>query len=292
MMAEERNYPKRGNHFAHKVVRLMIRVCAAQEIGSDAFALITIVAHTEDAKRYTAPVTWWNNQLQSVLGFTWGKLDRARKRAVAAQWLHYEPGGKGKVGKYWVTVPKEFEHLPDGAVDEDFPFILPTHKETTGEDSKLSSPLAEKEPRDNRGTTEGQVRIFPSLSSSLSFPFSLSATGDHLDLKEVEKEFVQNWNATNGVCKNRGRKLTPQRQQAFRTRMKDHEWRESLAAALDKFPLKVSEDGGWKPDMDWILKPDSVTKILEGKYDWSRSGEKSYGPQNPHEAVDEPMKEY
>jgi hypothetical protein len=123
----------------------MTRVCAAQEIGSDAFALVTIIAHTEDAKRYTAAVTWWNEQLQSVLGFSWDKLNRARKRAIKEGWLHYEAGGKGKVGKYWATIPERFSEIPDGAVDEDSPPILRTSADTSTEDAALSSAPVRKE---------------------------------------------------------------------------------------------------------------------------------------------------
>jgi hypothetical protein len=40
-----------------------------------------------------------------------------------------------------------------------------------------------------------------------------------------------------------------------------------------KFPLKVTRGSpnGWKPDVDWILKPDSLPAIVEGKYDWEKN---------------------
>lgn len=144
-------YPCRESHFAHKLVRLMMRTCAAQEIGSDAALLVTMIAHTEDAKRYTAPVTFWNDQLMSIMGFSWGKLDRARKRAVASNWLHYEPGGRGKVGKYWAIVPAKFTDLTDVPADCDAGVILSTRGETNGEEKALSSPPAEREAGEKRG---------------------------------------------------------------------------------------------------------------------------------------------
>lgn len=132
-------YPERPAFFAHRVVRLILRTCAAQEIGQDGILLVMAIAHTEDAKRYTAPVTYWNDQLRSILAFnSWGKLDRARKRAVEAGWLHYEPGGKGRVGKYWVGIPPEFAELSDDPLDEDF-------LSTSGETNALSSPPVVKE---------------------------------------------------------------------------------------------------------------------------------------------------
>lgn len=128
--------PDRPKFYAHKLVRLMVRTCAAQEIGSDGAWLVTIIAHTEDAGHYRKAVSFWNSQLQSVSGLeTWDRLDRARKKAVKAGWLHYEPGGKGKVGLYWVTEPPHAEGLPDGAVDEDDPNILRALTEESGPSS-------------------------------------------------------------------------------------------------------------------------------------------------------------
>ena len=51
------SYPKRDSHFAHRFVRLLLKMCIAQQIGVDAVMLLTAIAHTEDAKRYRAPVT-------------------------------------------------------------------------------------------------------------------------------------------------------------------------------------------------------------------------------------------
>ncbi len=165
-------YPSREPFFAHKAIRLMIRVCAAQDIGSDAFALVTVIAHTEDAKRYTGPVTWWNDQLRPVLGFSsWGKLDRARKRAVEAGWLYYQPGGHGKVGEYWVTIPPGLDGVPDGPVDEDHPAILSTSGAPNGRIDTSSSPPVERQTgskRDLNGMKTGDSRSACGALSSLS----------------------------------------------------------------------------------------------------------------------------
>lgn len=120
------DYPQRESHWAHKLTRLMIRTCAMQDIGVDGYALVSIIAHTEDAKRYTAPVTFWNIQLMSIMGLSMGRIDRARKHAITHGWLHYEPGGKGRVGRYWTTMPGEFADIPDGSVECGYPnaFLL------------------------------------------------------------------------------------------------------------------------------------------------------------------------
>lgn len=129
----------------------MIRVCAAQEIGTNGFLLVTVIAHTEDAKRYTDAVTFWNDQLMSILGFeSWGQLDRARKRAVEAGWLHYEAGGKGRVGKYWTLIPDRFVNLDAVPVDCDAAVILSTNGERNQAIISASGERSEGEAREKR----------------------------------------------------------------------------------------------------------------------------------------------
>lgn len=93
---------------------------------------------------------------------------------------------------------------------------------------------------------------------------------DETDLLERERKFVELWNSTPGVITNRGDALTKARRRKFRSRLKDRDWPANMRDAIKKFPLQcfADRDDGWKPDMDWILAPDSVSRILEGKYDW------------------------
>jgi len=64
---------------------------------------------------------------------------------------------------------------------------------------------------------------------------------------------------------------TPARKAAIKTRMKDAFFRDNWKAAMDKIPasqfMQGLNDRGWKANLDWFLKPDSVTRIMEGKYD-------------------------
>ena len=171
-------YPTREKFWAHKLVRIMIRTCAAQEIGPEGFCLVTAVAHTEDAKRYSAPVTWWNHQLQDVLGMSWGQLDRARKRSIKAGWLHYERAGDRTVGKYWTLLPSCFAKIPDGNCDCDADKIaLESGAVSPKEDKELGHSFTktvneiEKETGSSREVTvkqPGSNREPSSLSLSLS----------------------------------------------------------------------------------------------------------------------------
>ncbi len=121
-------YPARPSHFAHRYTRLILRACAAQQIGADAVLLCITVVHTEDAKRYTAPPTFWNDQLSSQLGVSTSKLVRIRRKAVESGWLVYHPGAKSRAATYFVTVPSEYRDLQDGDISADsldFPVQIP-----------------------------------------------------------------------------------------------------------------------------------------------------------------------
>jgi hypothetical protein len=80
---------------------------------------------------------------------------------------------------------------------------------------------------------------------------------------------VSLWNSTAGAVP--VRKMTAKRWTALRSRLADPDW--DWRAALAKFPLKcfAAEPSGYQPTLDFFLRPDTVTSILEGKYDWSKS---------------------
>lgn len=119
MAGEAPTYPKRPSHFAHKAVRSMVKTCVAQEHGQGVFALLCVIAHTEDARHYTSAVTFWNEQLAAVTGFANVKaMDRQRAKAVESGWLVYIPGGNRVPGKYWVCIPPKFSDLDDNPSDE------------------------------------------------------------------------------------------------------------------------------------------------------------------------------
>lgn len=160
-------YPARRNHFAHKLVRIMLRACAMQEIGTDGFALVTAISHTEDAKHYSGAVTFWNDQLMSIMGFSRGQLDRARAKAIEHGWLYYEPGGKGKVGRYWSLLPERVSALGDNAVDCDAAFIMSKNAQDSAQDNAQDKVIPSKNAQDSaqpsaRETGENRAAFIPS----------------------------------------------------------------------------------------------------------------------------------
>ena len=129
-MAKEtaKHYPKRDRFFAHKFTRRLMKSCAAMDIGRDACLLLTYVAHTEDAARYSGPVRFWNDQLSNVLGFNSPKqLVNARTKAVEGGWLVYSRHHNRGVGRYWVTIPKQFDDLDDSLIEEVDDELLSNH---------------------------------------------------------------------------------------------------------------------------------------------------------------------
>ncbi len=94
--------------------------------------------------------------------------------------------------------------------------------------------------------------------------------------------FVEAWNSAEGVRKIG--KMSESRLKSLRSRMSEtvagRPWLDVLIEVLSsKFPLKTTlgSPDSWKPDGDWILKPDSLLKIVECKYDWTPNDAKNNG---------------
>jgi hypothetical protein len=86
--------------------------------------------------------------------------------------------------------------------------------------------------------------------------------------KITAQEFADIWNSFDDFSSCLAVKKT--RLASFRARMKDKHWRENWREALvriAKSDFCCGRVNGWKADVDWFLRPDTVTRILEGKYD-------------------------
>jgi hypothetical protein len=98
-------------------------------------------------------------------------------------------------------------------------------------------------------------------------------------------EFQAAWNASaaaNGwaTCT----RMSQKRVAKLKQRVADPEWvrlwRDALIRAGPSLFLRGTGDRGWVADVDWFLAPDSVTKILEGKYDNRASPAARRGPED------------
>lgn len=153
----------RPPYFANRVLRLAIKTAFAQHYGTDAFALLSVIAMTEDARRYRGPVAFFNAQLLPLLGFRkWERLDRARKSAIEAGWLLYESQGSRRAGLYRTTIPPNADGLGDSAVDEGS-ITEPYPSEGDNQDgSSPSSPSSPPRPSPGNGYGEGEPSsLFP-----------------------------------------------------------------------------------------------------------------------------------
>lgn len=75
---------------------------------------------------------------------------------------------------------------------------------------------------------------------------------------------------------------TDRRRKAWAARCRTAGWLDSLPAALDAIEAspfcRGDNDRGWKADVDWLLRPDTVVRLCEGKYAASGPAEAPRGP--------------
>lgn len=99
------------------------------------------------------------------------------------------------------------------------------------------------------------------------------------ELLKRERNFIGLWNALEGVRKTRGSSLEGKRRGHLRARLATRGWPAECVEAFKRFPLKCFGPDGWKPDIEWILQPGNVNKILEGRYEFTKeSGEPTPEP--------------
>jgi len=70
--------------------------------------------------------------------------------------------------------------------------------------------------------------------------------------------------------------VTKKRQQTVRARMQDEFWRTNWREAMQKVSRSSfcagTNDRGWKANLDWFLRPDTVPKLMEGQFDDQGTG--------------------
>ena len=150
----------RPAYYANRVLRLAIKATLAQEVGPDGLALLTVIAMTEDARRYRGPVTFWTSQLLPLVGFAkWDRLDAARRKLIEVGWLLYEPGDRHRPGRYRVRIPQGLEAVADSAVDEGSIPVSGALAADEDESSQLVDPRSGPPKKgSSRGTSGGAGR--------------------------------------------------------------------------------------------------------------------------------------
>jgi hypothetical protein len=286
--------------FAIKFQTHALRRGVCNDFGTDAFALLSLVVTTEDRCRFSkAPRFWWEN-LTDVLGIRRHRLSTILKALNDAGWLHYIPGGKGKMSVLWVAVPGGDSTINAAPLGGD-------ELEVSSPDAVTeSTPEADRMCHRKRTASVTQSGPDPSSEASLiliptpiPLPPSPKEEADEQEDAELEalevsltahQIVVTEWNVCAPV---RCSRLTPSRRKILAARLKDAWWREKWRDGLARVPtarfLWGENDRKWKADFDWFIKPDSLARILEGKYDHaaaiatSRSGGPVVGPGDRHD---------
>jgi len=103
---------------------------------------------------------------------------------------------------------------------------------------------------------------------------SASVASKKAEIQTQEAEFLATWNGLDGLPK--CLLFSPERKRKLATRLKDGFFSENWRAAMAKVHASVFCRGegssGWKADFDWLLRPGTCVKIMEGKYDGKLSG--------------------
>ena len=205
------DYPKRDKFFAHKFARLIFRTCLANEIGPESCYLLLQIAHTEDAGHYRKSVTFFNEQLIGVCGFgSVPSLIRARQRAINAGWLHYQPGGKGRPGRYHVLVPEWVTGLPDGSVEHDFPSDCSNKHLGQAEDKRSESGGQAEDKRSESGGQAEDKRSESVNHSSLSPSLPLSLSPSSAAQKKRAQFTKPSVDEVRTYCSERQNQITPE----------------------------------------------------------------------------------
>lgn len=176
----ELEYPERTQFFAHRFVRLLHKAAVAAEIGRDAFSLLVVIAHTEDAMRYRGAAKFWNSQLIETLGFSkWDQFDKARRKAVESGWLRYSGDGKRTAGEYFVVIPEGYDQITDSPI-EHCTVVNPENGYDRGYKEGYEQGIIEGIKRVQSGVQSGYEQGEPSIP--IPFPNPIYSPGEEIQI--------------------------------------------------------------------------------------------------------------
>lgn len=123
--------------------------------------------------------------------------------------------------------------------------------------------------REGKGK-EGE--ICQSIDTSISVDADAS-TQSALKFSEV----IDAWNEQGVFPK--ADKVTSSRQRSLKARLADpyfvENWREALARARGSPFCRGDNERGWRANIDWFLRPDTVPKLMEGQYSDAKNARRS-----------------
>ena len=126
------------------------------------------------------------------------------------------------------------------------------------------------ESRDSHATVTPESRQIPQAEAEANTEAE-ELKDKVVEIAAIASEVVEFWNSRNELAKIRS--VTPNRKKAIKARMSEPFFAENWKAAIHKLLespfLTGTNDRGWRADFDWFLKPDSVPRIMEGKYDFT-----------------------
>lgn len=192
--------------------------------------------------------------LDRVCGRT-GMVDKL----IEVGWLKFD-------GKYF-EIPNIDRHLSKGAKQRG----VETRKKQI-QRKKPSDTQKPEQPECPDSVPEQSGQVLSSLLLSNPEVSERSSETDKADSDAASTSCPANYIAQQYCATFGGMvRVTDKRRKAMRERWKDPWWRENWLAALDHGStsqfLLGNNDKGWKMNFDFFLKPDTVTNILEGKYD-------------------------
>jgi hypothetical protein len=272
----------------------------ANAIGSQACWLLSVIAHYEDGKQYRSPADFYNHQLMPICGLaSEDALVRVRCKAIDAGWLHYDPGGKGRAGVYWVTIPSGIELSNCGMINDG--------NELPADDGEFtpakSGGKAEGNPRATRGQPTGEAEgkcgtLIPnpkytktnpgnpfssdapySDSNSNSFPPTpeTGVEGIHVDFDNFKpeplSELISAWKAVKLSGWDKPIQQTPGRRDKFTNLQRIPHWRNTWREAIcimgmSKKCLGLDKSFKGKICLDTFLKTEEfVCGVIEGNWD-------------------------
>lgn len=260
------DYPAdRGNHFGLRVCRLLHKTAAAQEIGTAAAYLVTLVALQEDAKRYTGAVYWWDEQLMPCLGVkSKATMTTIRERVIKSGWLVYNKGTKGTASTYWTLIPKRFEKLEDGYIGEEFGSNFEPNPERIANESRTNPERILNE----SGAIHTSSLPFPKGKECAQGGKTDERTGQpdaYIDWITTNAEFLRVWNDSPRTV--HASKLSHLEEGRLRELWEDPVVRAKLYPAIARLARGFWSIGDRRVSLARFLDLRFVEDVVGGRYD-------------------------